>query len=137
MALHPVVGAGGLAHVLICSISGHDTCTTGYRRLTSSLFVWLFAHNEQICRKRPCIYLFARRTEQRTVRQGENKVQNIRQAQTEYARVKALHATKPFTPTGNPYEYALLYHLTQLKGEDRRKIKCIYFLAFLCIFVEQ
>jgi hypothetical protein len=57
-------------------------------------------------------------------------------AKTEYARVEALHATKPFNPTGNPYEYAVLYHLTQLKGDDRRKIKCIYFLAFPCIFVE-
>ena len=57
-------------------------------------------------------------------------------AKTEYARVEGIHATKAFTPTGNPYEYAILYHLTQLKGDDRRKIKCIYFLAFLCIFVE-
>ena len=53
-------------------------------------------------------------------------------AKTECARVEAIHATKPFTPTGNPYEYAVLYHLTQLKGDDRRKFKCIYFLALLC-----
>ena len=49
-------------------------------------------------------------------------------AKTECARVEAIHATKPFTPTGNPYEYAVLYHLTQLKGDDRNKFKCIYFL---------
>ena len=50
-------------------------------------------------------------------------------AKTECARVEAIHATKPFTPTGNPYEYAVLYHLTQLKGDDRRnKFKCIYIL---------
>ena len=73
-------------------------------------------------------------------------------AKTECARVEAIHATKPFTPTGNPYEYAVLYHLTQLKGDDRRNNlrmisanlsafislhcfanKCICFLAFLCI----
>ena len=30
-------------------------------------------------------------------------------AKTECARVEALHATKPFTPTGNPVEYAILY----------------------------
>ena len=76
-------------------------------------------------------------------------------AKTECARVEAIHATKPFTPTGNPYEYAVLYHLTQLKGDDRRNnlrmisanlsafislhcfaMVCICFLAFLCIFVE-
>ena len=67
-------------------------------------------------------------------------------AKIECARVEALHATKPFTPTGNPVEYAIWYHLTQLKGDDRNKFKCIYFLkikgddrrkfcflAFLCI----
>jgi hypothetical protein len=53
-----------------------------------------------------------------------------KRAETEYARVEALHATKPFTATGNPYEYAVLYHLSQLKGEDRRRIKCIYSLHF-------
>ena len=50
-----------------------------------------------------------------------------KRAETEYARVEALHATKPFTPTGNPVEYAILYHLTELKGDDRRILK-----SFLC-----
>ena len=54
-------------------------------------------------------------------------------AKIECARVEAIHATKPFTPTGNPYEYAVLYHLTQLKGDDRRKFKWIYFLCIVLI----
>ena len=51
-----------------------------------------------------------------------------RSAKTEYERLQTINSTKPFTTTGNPNEFAIFYHLTQLKGAHHCKIKCIDFV---------
>jgi hypothetical protein len=50
-----------------------------------------------------------------------------RSAKTELERFQTINSTKAFTPTVNPTEFAIFYHLTQLKGAHHCKIKCIDF----------
>jgi hypothetical protein len=121
------------SRVFIYSISGKNTIPAGYRRLPSRHYFGLALRQTMSesggSARASTRFQGALNREQYDKVKTKYKVFDKR-AETEYARVEALHATKPFTATGNPYEYAVLYHLTQLKGEDRRRIKCIYSLHF-------